>query len=162
MPFDRIKRNLIQRAWLVLLKIIMATVQLSSLCNGKSQTKNGIKHWADKNLAGGPFWLVAAASRHIAHSPLCQKAVRSGKWSFQNGRQLEHRAKVTEAVGGAQGGMGAGVGSGHQISSCNFEPLFLHFVTIFCSNNHREDSGWCCADSKSNSDFDIHQITFMH
>lgn len=47
---------------------------------------------------------MAAASRHIAHSPLCQKAARSCKWPFQNTRQLEHRAKVTQAVGGAQGG----------------------------------------------------------
>lgn len=64
----------------------------------------------DKNLVSGPFRPVAAASRHIAHSPLCQKAVRSCKWPFQNTRQLEHRAKVTEAVGGAQGGTGWGGG----------------------------------------------------
>lgn len=43
---------------------------------------------------------MPAVSRHIAHSPLCQGAESNSKWPFQNTRQLEHRAKVTEAVAG--------------------------------------------------------------
>lgn len=57
-----------------------------------------------RNLLVAPSnqWLPPPVS-HIAHSPLCQKGAANGP--FQNARQLEHGAKVTEAVGGAQGGM---------------------------------------------------------
>ena len=69
---------------------------------------------------------MAAASHHIAHSPLCQKAARSCKWPFQSARQLEHGAKVTQAVGGAQGETGGARERGHEMSSCNFQLLFPH------------------------------------
>lgn len=32
---------------------------------------------------------------------------------------------------------------GHGMSSCNFEPLFLHIVTAYCLNDYRRNSGWC-------------------
>lgn len=93
----------------------------------------------DKNLACGPFFRrVAADSHHIACSPLCQRAARSCKWPFQSTRQLEHRAKVTEAVGGAEGGDGRW----GKLSSCNLGPLpflpchhFCRLQRLFVSKN---------------------------
>lgn len=85
----------------------------------------------DKNLASGPFWPVAATSRHIAHSPLCQKRCEELQMALSKHTTAGTQGKGDRSCWGSteRDRIFFFGGGAHMMSSCTSE-LFLHHATI--------------------------------